>query len=455
MKFRTTVILFAAFIVLLALVIFFESKGKGKKDEKDKLISLSSDNVQKISFKKEDESITFQKDEKGEWLIIEPVEAKADKYEVDELAKGFSELKIERVVEEQPQELEKFQIPQKEITLWYKDKDKPVKVLVGMENPLDKTFFAKREDQARVVLIPSQLKSLLEKKTFDFRQKDIFKFEADEVKSLKMQAKKAHWEAAKKEKEWFFEKPVAALASKSKIEGILSSLSGLKVKEFVSEKKKEEEIKKYGLEHPEYEITLTMPAANQEVKFSLHKEGDKLYAATSLSSKIIEAEDSLLSDLEKEAGELREKQVASFYAWEASRLHLKKGEADLTAAKAEDDAWHFESPAKEEADKDKIQAFIRKIESLEASEFIDPPLSLKDYGLDSPQAEIKIWVKGDEGKVNEITILIGSEDKEAKKVVVKNARFDYLFRVDSGFLEEFPKDIKDWKAEKKEGEEKK
>ena len=56
----------------------------------------------------------------------------------------------------------------------------------------------------------------------------------------------------------------------------------------------------------------------------------------------------------------------------------------------------------------------------------------------------------DENEVKEITVLIGSEDKEAKKVVVKNARFDYLFRMDSAFLEEFPKDIKDWKPKTEE-----
>jgi hypothetical protein len=59
-------------------------------------------------------------------------------------------------------------------------------------------------------------------------------------------------------------------------------------------------------------------------------------------------------------------------------------------------------------------------------------------------------VKEDEENVKEITVLIGSKDKEEKKVVVKNARFDYLFRVDSAFLEEFPQDIKDWKPEEEE-----
>ncbi len=456
MKFKTTIILFAVFLILLAFVLFFEYKGMSEKDEGEKLLALSSDDVQKITFKKEDETITFQKDEEGEWLITEPLEAKADKYEVDRLADDFSDLRIERVVEEVPEDIEKYGIPQKEISLWFKDKDKPVKILIGMENTLGNTFFAKRDDETRVVLIPSSLKSLMEKNLFDFREKNIFKFEADDVKSVKLRAKKTLWVASKKGEEWFFRNPVNALAKTSKIDDILSSLSNLKTKEFVSEEKKKGDVKKYGLDRPEYEITLGMPLENQEVTFSLHKEEDKLYATTSLSTKIIETEDNLLSDLEKEAGELREKKVASFYSWEANRLHLKMEEIDWIVVKDEEDNWHFESPLKEEADKSKIQTFIRKIESLEAEEFIDPPLSLKDYGLDNPQAEVNIWIKEDEDKENakEITVLIGSEDKEEKKVVVKNARFNYLFRMDSPFLEEFPKDIKDWKPEKEKEEKK-
>jgi len=454
MKFKTTIILFAVFIVLLAFVLFFEYKGMSEKDEGEKLLALSSDDVQKITFKKEDEIITFQKDEEGEWLITEPLEAKADKYEVDRLVDDFSDLKIERVVEEEPEDLQKYGIPQKEISLWFKDKDKPIKILIGMENTLGNTFFAKREDETKVVLIPSSFKSLMEKSLFDFREKNIFKFEAVDVKNVKLRAKKTLWVASKKGEEWFFRNPLNALAKTSKIDDILSSLSNLKAKEFVSEEKKKGDEKKYGLDHPVYEITLGMPLENQEVTFFLHKEEDKLYATTSLSTKIVEAEDTLLSALEEEAGELREKKVASFYSWEATRLHLKKGEIDWIVAKDEEDNWHFESPLKEEADKSKIQTFIRKIESLEAEEFIDPPLSLnlKEYGLDNPQAEVKIWIREneDEEKVKEITVLIGSEDKESKEVVVKNARFNYLFRMDSPFLEEFPKDITDWKPEKEE-----
>lgn len=454
MKFRTTLIIFAIFIVVLVLVYFFEIKGNGEGETEEMLVDLSSDDVQTIIFKKEDETIAFKKDEE-DWLITEPLEAKADKYEVNRLADDFSELKIERVVEEMPEEkgLEKYEIPKKEITLYFKEKEEPVKILIGMENPLDNTFFAKREDEQRIVLIPSSLKTLLEKSLFDFRMKDIFKFETDDVKEVKLQAKKTRWEAQKEGDEWFLKKPIHALAKSSKINDMLYSLSNLKAKEFISEENKEAEIKKYALDQPEYKISVALPVANQEVTFFLQKQEDKLYATTSLSNKIITAEDSILSDLEKEAEELREKDVADFYSWEANKLHIRKGELDWTLTKSEDDNWQFESPIQEGANKSNLETFIRKIESLEAEEFIDPPLDLKDYGLDKPQAEVKIWIKEDEEKTKEVTVLIGSEDKEGKKVVIKNDRFDYLFRVDSAFLKEFPEKLEDWKAEKEENKE--
>ncbi len=459
MKFKKTIILFIAFAVLLAFVLLFEEfKGKDGEEENGKLVALSSDDVQKITLKREDEIITFEKsqdEDSEEWIITEPLEAKADKYEVDQLADNFSDLRIERVVEEAPEDTEKYEIPKKEISLWFKDRENPVKILIGAENLLDNTLFARREDETRVVLIPSHLKSTLEKSLFEFRQKEIFRFETDEVKNITLRAKEIQWEAEKKEEEWFFNKPVQALAKENKISGILNSLSGLKAKEFVSEEKGKEEADKYGLERPDYEITLTFPVENQEITFFLHKEEDTLYATSSLSSKIIEAEDALLSDLEEEIGELREKEVANFYSWEVNRLRLKMGEIDWELSKDEEDNWHFTTPVQEDADKSKVQTFIRKIESLEAEEFIDPPLELNDYGLDNPQAEVKIWVAEDEDKIKEITIFIGSEDKEANKVVVKNARLDYLFRMDSAFLEEFPKEIKDWKPETEEGKEEK
>ena len=447
MKTKTTVILLGIFAVLLAAVLLFESRTKVRKETEEKakkLVDLTSADVEKITLKNEDGTITFKKDDKGEWLIIEPLEAKADSSEVSRLAEDFSTLKFERVIEAEGGDPAKYEIPKKELTLWYKGQAQPVKLLIGMENPLDNTLFAKREDDKRIVLLASFLKSNLEKKMFDFRQKDIFKFEPEDVGSIKLKAKDISWQAQKKEAEWFLESPVKALAKKSRVEDVLRALSNLRAKEFVAEQKQEAEVAKFGLKEPDYSVTLSLPAMNQEVIFSLHKQDEIVYATTSISTKIVTAEGQVLTDIENKVEDLREKQVVVFNSWEASKVSVKKGDLMLTVGKDRDNKWQFEGTAKEEADGSRVETFLRKIESLEAVEFIDSPAELQTYGLAPAQAEVTVWTKDGE-KEKEFRVLVGTEDPANKQVVLKNPNLDYLFRVDSAFLAEFPKEVKDWK----------
>jgi len=454
-KFKNTIVLFAVFLVLLVAVLLFESKGlknQEKKEKEAKLVDLAVADILKMTLKNESGAMTFQKDEKGEWLITEPLEVQADGMEVDSLAESFAGLRIERVVEAEPKDLKTYEIPNREITLWVKGKDLPVKVLVGMENPIDSTLFAKREDEKRVVLLASSLKTTVDKKLFDFRGKDVFKFETADIRAIKVRAGDVAWAASKKDDGWELTAPIAALANGSRLDNLLYTLSGLKAKEFVSENKSDEDIKKNGLDKPEYEVVLSMPPGNKEAVLSLQKSDDKVYAASSLSNKIVLVDGAVLNDLGKKADEYREKKTAVFNSWEADRIFVTKGGLTVAAVKdkvKDEEKWRLEAPDKPEADGSKVETLIRRIESLEAVEFIDTPKDLAEYGLDKPEAEVKVWVKDGENKTREITILVGKEDKEKKQVVVKNAGLGYLFRVDSAFLEDFPREAKDWKAEVK------
>jgi len=448
MRFRTTIILLAVFGILLAFVLFVERRSKIDEEEGQRFFSFVLEDVERIHYKKENQTIEFQKTEEGKWKITSPLEINADTFEVDRLVNDFSDVKIERIVEEEPEDLDKYGFTQKELLFYLKDRESPHRLLIGIENPLDNTFFAKKGDETRVVLLPGSLKNLLDKGLHDFRQKDIFTFEVNDTEKITLDAKRVQWEAFKKEEEWFLQKPVISLAKKNKISDILYSLSGLKAQQFVSEEKNSAEMIKFGFDNPDYIATLNFSGTEQPLVVLIKKYEDKVYATSSSLVKIVEIEDSILSDLENDPEELREHQVSTFYSWRVNKLFLKTEGAELMLTKDEDDKWFFDSPKKNEADEDKVQMFIRKIENLTAEEFIDPPFSLKDYGLDTPQKELRIWDKVDEEKTREITLLIGSENKETKKAVIKNARLGYLFRVDSSFLESFPKNEEEWGEEK-------
>ena len=88
---------------------------------------------------------------------------------------------------------------------------------------------------------------------------------------------------------------------------MLRLLSGLKAKEFVAEKKRDDRGAGFGLAEPEYSVSLSLPARSQDVAFALHKQDDKIYATTSVSTKIIIADAVILAELEKKPDELGRK----------------------------------------------------------------------------------------------------------------------------------------------------
>jgi len=451
-KFGRTLALLGAFLALLAAVLFFDARGKkgaAGKEREGNLVNVASEDVVRMSLKNERGTLTFARNDKGDWTITEPLEAAADPAEADGLAGSFSGLKIERIVDAEPDDPEQYGIPGRELSLWLKGNASPIRLLIGMENPIDKTLFAKREDEKRVVLIGSHLKTILDKGLFDFRRKDVFAFEKADVAAIKIRTGSPSWRVSKKEGEWYLESPVAALAEKARIEALIDSLSSLRAKEFTAEKKTDEDIRKNGLDKPDYEVVLSMPTANREIAIALRRDGDRISAMSSFADKIILVESAILTELARKPEEYREKKVAVFDSWEADRLSVTAGSVSLAAVKektGDADKWLLESDGRAEADGSKIEMFLRKIGGLEAAEFIDTPVSLAEYGLEEPQAELKVWTRDYEGKSRESTLLVGAEDKEKKQVVVKNTALSYLFRVDASFLQDLPKEAEEWRA---------
>lgn len=458
MKFKTTLILLAVFIILLAGIIFIENKSEKAKEIKEKaekLTDFQASQVEKISLKNEEQqTITLARDEKGNWQIVEPLQAEADNYEANSLAENLASLRIEHLVEKEARDLQVYEIPKREVTLWIKGRPEPVKILIGQENPLDHTLYAKRADQPAVVLLPSYLKYSLDKKLFDLRNKEIFKFEPKDVRAVEVRTNETSWKAVKDGENWKLVSPVEALASKYQVDNLVDNLSRLRVKDFVVEEKKPEDLKNYGLDKPLYSVKISLPES-KELIFSLNKKDSKLLATTSWSNKIVEVENQVENDLGKKVTDLREKKVALFNSWEVTSILVKRQKEQIHAFKekvkekdTETEKWFVETKdgKKEPADESKVESTLRKIEYLEASEFVDHPASLKDSGLEPAEIEISITTKSSENRTEEIQLSVGKEIKEKNMVPVKNRSLNYLFLVNSSFLSELPSKAEDWKV---------
>lgn len=448
MKFKTTLILLGTAAVLLVVVLFVLPRKPAEESggaQGPQVTDLEAGDVERIVISGGPETIDLRKDERGEWLLEAPVQARADDFEVNRLAEDLARLKAERVADEAPSDLSSYGIGGREIALWILGLKEPVRIQVGDENPVDGTLYARKDGEDRVVLLPVAVKTLLDKKPFDFRKKDIFAFEPSKVERISLRSPESSWQASRRDGEWFLEEPVESLADRYGVESIVNALSGLRATEFVSESKSDADLRKFGLDEAEVEVGLILPAEGLEIEFFLSRQDEKAYVTTSASGKIASAASFIFNDLGKKPDELREKGVDDFNPWEAVRLRIKSGSLDIALAKDEQGRWRFESGERGQADSSKVESFIRRVDSLQAAEFIDRPGPAASYGLDKPRAEIVIGVTDPDGGTREVTVLVGAEDEKKKQAVLKNPRLGYLLRVESSFLADIPGSAEDWK----------
>ncbi|MBN2198659.1 MAG: DUF4340 domain-containing protein [Candidatus Aminicenantes bacterium] len=448
MKFKSTLILLGIAVVLLLVVLFLLPRKPAEESAGAQgpwVTDLKAEDVERIVIGGP-ETIGLRKDEKGDWLLETPLQAPADEFEVNRLAEDLSRLRAERVADEAPSDPSAYGIAGREVALWIKGRKEPIRIRVGDEHPVDGTLYARKDGEQRVLLLPASVKVHLEKTPFDLRKKDIFGFDTSKVDRISLRSRENAWEAARRDGEWFLETPVKSLADRYGLESVINSLSGLRAKEFVSEHKTDADLRACGLDEPDVEVGLSLPAEGREITFSLTRKDEKTFVATSSSEKIVSAESSVFTDLGRKPQELREKGVDVFNAWEVERLRVKSGKTELALSKDEEGRWRFDSGG--EADGSKVESFLRRVDGLQAAEFIDRPGLAASYGLDNPRAEIVIGVKDFEGKAREVILLVGAVNEEKKQAVIKNPRLGYLLRVDSSFLDDIPASAEDWeKAE--------
>ena len=79
------------------------------KKEDEKLIPFDDRVITKISLKTSKEHLTFNRDERGRWLITTPLTAPADSREVRKILRALTLAKIERVIQEEATELAQIQ----------------------------------------------------------------------------------------------------------------------------------------------------------------------------------------------------------------------------------------------------------------------------------------------------------------------------------------------------------
>jgi hypothetical protein len=404
---RSTIALVVVLAGLGAYIYFVTSKmpagGSSKEETKKEKVfaSVQPDKIEEVKVSTAAGDATTLKKDGSTWKITQPSELPASESDVSQLTSALGSVEITRVIDENPSNLNDYGLSNPRVEVDFKaagDKDYR-KLYIGEKTPTGGDFFAKRNDEKKVFLIPAAQDTSFNRTTFDFRDKTLLKFERDKVDAIDIAAGGKTIALAKEGGDWKLSKPVQTKADFGSVEGLVGRLQTVQMKSIAADHVSPPDLKKYGLDKPEATVNLGLGSAKATLLFGAKAADNTVYARDASKSTVVTVESALLDDMKKSADDYRRKDVFEFRPFNATHVEITRNGQTVTLERTKGqgenapDKWKRTSPAAGDIDKEKSDSLLGKLSNIRVTSFVD---TTANTGLDKPA--MTVVVKFDDGK---------------------------------------------------------
>jgi len=190
--------------------------------------------------------------------------------------------------------------------------------------------------------------------------------------------------------EWRLAEPLAARADDSLVASLLGSLTSMEKERTLADMNAAEA----GLEEPRARVRVHLGDEVRELLI-----GSEVPASNTMIVGVAETDgffvvaDGIWSQLTREPGEWRDRDVFAGRRADVERISLTAGGQRLLLARRGDDFW-LESPLVDRADEEKVAKLIGDITSLRVEAFVDEPeQTVEEMGFDPPRAVLEVVLK--------------------------------------------------------------
>ncbi len=407
---RSTLLLLAGFLGLLAYIYFVESKrpSSSEPEPTENVFSIETDSIVALQITADNGEITTLETSDGIWKIVSPRSLDADVSEISAITSSLSSLSIQRVVEEASQDLEPFGLikPQIDVAFRLNEAEEFKHLLIGRKTPTGGNLYASVEGEKRVFLISGFLDNTFNRTTFDLRNKAVLRFDRDTVDALEITGNDRTIRLEKGVSEWFLTAPWKTRGDYAIAEGLLGRLSTVQMQSIVMEETST--LDEFGLEHPEITVTASAGGSLATLMIGEESPDNKFYARDTTRPMVFTIDTALVNELNKEASEYRRKELFEFRPFNSNRLEINHDDQIVTFEKIEntedqEDQWRQLNPSRRDVERDRMDDLLTKLSNLRASSFIE---SRANTGLASPLVTI--------------TVQFGEDNKEESVILSKH-----------------------------------
>jgi hypothetical protein len=454
MKFRTTIILLIIAAIGAAYIFLYDRQQFRTEEwiqrQQMALPDYKIGQINKIELIKEKDSIVLESTDNVRWKMLRPLQLRADGAEVKKILSQFEFLRKVGTIKES--ETANFSLvnygldkPQIVVNLWIKESA----ILKGTEGTTgaaskytinvgdrlaagQNTVYINIEGSNDVVVVAATFLEKIDKNINDLRNKWAFEYDMNAVERVRIQSdSKDPIVCSRADQHWWVTQPVSDRGDTARIRDILSELKNLKIDkaDYVSDK--EEDIARHGLDKPRLTISIGSTGGDTQSLLLGHSLDDRIYAKRNDESSIFFVQDVVLSDLDLEANDLRDKQLLRFDSigtYGIEKVELEYPDATLTMVKTKQYDWMITSPNKILADRDTIRKFVEKIKDLQIQLYEDDSgKNFDKYGLGDSSVKVSVFRKIGEGET--VKFLIGDSDPDGGLCYVKKDGEDPVYSV--------------------------
>jgi hypothetical protein len=423
---RSFLVLLVILVALGAYLYFVESKRTPGDDAetKPKVFAVDAGAIEEITLKAEAGDATTLRKSGEDWSIVAPATAPADEAEVSGLTMNLASLEEQRLIDENPSDLAQFGLDTPRIDVGFKAAGQDHRLLIGGKTPTGADLYARTSASPKVFLIASYLESTFNRSTFDLRDKTALKFDRDSADSLEIVAGDRTVRFAKSGDDWQLAQPASNRSDAGAIEGLLARLDGLQMKAIAAAQP--ETLTTYGLDAPAATVRVGSGSSQAVLQVGAAAGEGERYARDAARPEVFTIEASLLDDLQKDAGEYRQKDLFDARAFNTTRIEVTRGaethafekSTGKNAAGVDETKWRRIAPAAGDVDGAKVEGLLSALTSARATAFAPslPPAATQ---------EAAVSLQFDDGtKTERVTFHKSGDDAFAVREGVEPARIE-------------------------------
>ena len=354
-------------VVLLAVlggVTWWSNKNQADKAKTPdstttKLLTIPDDQFQAIKIMQRSNELLTLKRDNGKWALTAPVAMPADQDAAGQIASALANLSADKIVEEKATDLKAYGLDNPALDVQVMRKDgKNDRLLIGDDTLNGTGAYAKVLGNPRVVTVAATVRTSLDKRPDDLRDKRLLTFEADKLSRVELAAKGPAIEFGKTgQNEWQIVKPRPLRADGSAVDALVSKLKDAKM-----DLSAEDAAKQYVAATKVASVTVTDAGGSQTLEVRRDKDKN-VFAKSSAVGGIYKTNADLADALEKSADDFRNKKLFDFGFSDPGKVELNGAGYSKNG-----DKWSNGSKTMDNAS---VQTVIDKLRDLAATKFAE------------------------------------------------------------------------------------